>query len=172
LTFGRRLSTFKNNYGDRFISFVEGLCHLTDSPKRVLLSLPIYATIMINHGSNNIEPERIYLGVGIYMFPKTHMDSYRHSVVHERHGPELVEALKKVKKHGYELGGEKYKRVPRGFDPEHPNADLLLQKGFHVGHSETLPAKVHSAELIDFCFGHYKKQAPIHHWLVAMTERI
>ena len=28
-------------------------------------------------------------------------------------------------KGGYQLSGEHYKRVPRGYDPEHPHAELL-----------------------------------------------
>jgi uncharacterized protein (DUF2461 family) len=120
----------------------------------------------------HVEPGRIYLGVGIYMFPKTHLDVYRESVFHERHGTELVAAVNAIKEEGYEVHGEKYKRVPRGYDPEHPNAELLLQKGFHAGHAEPVTALVHSPQLLDFCFEHYRKLLPIHTWLVAMTERI
>jgi uncharacterized protein (TIGR02453 family) len=120
----------------------------------------------------HIEPDRIYLGVGIYMFPKPHLEAYRKSVVHERHGAELVQTLQAMETFGYEIGASKSKRVPRGFDPEHENAGLLLYKGLHAGFSEQLPPVLYRPELVDFCFEHYGRLAPLHNWLVAMTERL
>jgi len=119
----------------------------------------------------HLEPPNLMLGIGLYMFPKTLIEEYRQSVVHPVHGDALQAALKHLDKKGYGIGGEHYKRVPRGFDPDHPNADLLLHNGLWTGVEMRLPPELHSKKLIHLAFKHYKAMLPLHQWLVAMTER-
>lgn len=116
----------------------------------------------------HLEPPKVMLGVGLYEFTPEMLDGYRTACVHPKHGPALAKIVKQLRQQGYHVGEKFYKKVPRGFDPEHPNAEMLLHNGLHATVEAKIPAAFHGAKLIDFCFAHYKKMTPLHKWLVAV----
>ena len=121
----------------------------------------------------HLAPPNLMLGAGFYCFPKPILEAYRQSVVHLKYGPSLKRALTQVSKRGaYNIGGVHYKRVPRGYDPEHKNAGLLLHNGLHLGKETKIPKEFYSRKLLDYCFTRYKDMAPVHKWLVGLTERL
>ena len=118
----------------------------------------------------HVEPPKLLLGVGYYMFSGHLLERYRRAVVHPKFGQDLAHIIKKIKKMGvYELGGKHYKRIPAGFDPSHPNAELLLHNGLHAGWEGDIPKEFFAAELVDFVFEKFRAAAPLHRWLVAIT---
>jgi len=120
----------------------------------------------------HLEPTHLMLGAGIYLFPKDLLEAYRQAVVHPRQGPALTLALDKLMKHkGCFLGGSHYKKTPPGFDPAHPNAEYLLYNGLYAGVELQIPAQLHTPDLADFCFDHFKKMLPLHQWLLALTRQ-
>jgi uncharacterized protein (TIGR02453 family) len=120
----------------------------------------------------HLEPAILLLGVGLYMFPKSLFDTYRNSVVHPRQGKDLADIVAKIqRKKGYQIGGKHYKRVPAGFDPAHPNADLLLHNGIHVGVESSIPEEFYTKKLVDYCWKKFQPLLPLHSWLVAMILR-
>lgn len=119
----------------------------------------------------HLEPQMLMLGAGLYRFPKELLETYRQAVVHPKLGPELVLAVKKVEEASYEVGGQHYKRTPRGFDPDHKNAKWLLNDGLFVGKEMKVPQLIHSEKLLDFCFEHFKKMAPLHKWLLNVINQ-
>jgi len=120
----------------------------------------------------HMEQSILMMGVGIYMFPKYLFDTYRNSVVHDKFGEELTDIVAKIeKKKGYQIGGKHYKRLPAGFDPSHPNAELLLFNGFHAGFETSIPEEFYSKKLVDYCWKKFQPLFPLHSWLVAMTRR-
>lgn len=120
----------------------------------------------------HLEPPNILLAGGIYMIPKYLFDAYRNSVVHSKYGKELGEIIGQVsKKKGYKLGGRQYKRIPSGYDPSHPNAQLLLHTGLHVGYEALIPEELYSKKLVTYCFEKFQSIYPLHRWLVALTKR-
>jgi uncharacterized protein (TIGR02453 family) len=120
----------------------------------------------------HLDPPHLLTGVGVYMFPKELLQAYRESVVHPQHGPALVKAIAAVGKHGLEVGGKHYKRVPRDFDPNHKYAELLKHNGLVIGIEEKIPAIFHKPEFIDFQFDRFKKMLPLHKWLLELTRRM
>ncbi len=119
----------------------------------------------------HIEPGLCILGTGIYRFTGELLERYRERVTDRRHGPALRKAVDEALASGpYTLGGEHYKRVPRGYDPEHPNARLLLHNGFWVGLETSLPEEMFTPAFPDWCFGHCVNLLPVHRWLREMTE--
>ena len=116
--------------------------------------------------------EGLFLGVGMYVFPKTMLGAYRESVVDPKHGSTLAKAISQVTAKGkYELGGKQYKKVPRGYDPAHKNAELLLHGGLFTMFESGAASEVHSAKLVDYCFSKFRDMEPVHRWLAAMTKR-
>ncbi|MBA4393406.1 MAG: TIGR02453 family protein, partial [Desulfobacca sp.] len=120
----------------------------------------------------HLEATRLMLGVGLYAFPKDLLESYRQSVVHPLHGPALNKAIAAVKKYkDYFIGEPHFKKIPRGYDTQHPNAAYLLFDGLYAGVEMSVPPELFSEQLVDLCFEHYKKMLPLHRWLLALTER-
>lgn len=120
-----------------------------------------------------IEPDGVSLYAGIYVFPKALLIAYREAVVDEELGPELEAAMAAVRKAGgYTLGGEHYKRVPRGYDADHPRADLLRYNGLWAHTADTMdPALITTARLLEACLEHCRNMAPLHRWLVKVQQR-
>ena len=119
----------------------------------------------------HLEPPRLMLGVGIHCLPKQFLAPFRDSIAHKRHGPALVKAIDQVKEAGYALGGEHYKRVPRGFDPDHPRAEFLKYNGLWAALETKVPPEFYTPELADWCLPHFQAMLPIHKWLLAFTKR-
>jgi hypothetical protein len=101
------------------------------------------------------------------------MEAYRKAVVDPKYGLALIKAVETITQNSaYHLGGEKYKRVPRGYDPGHPLAGWLLYKGLYLYFESGHPVELFSASFADFCFGKFKDMSPLHHWMRELTERV
>ena len=121
----------------------------------------------------HIEPPKLLLAAGFHEFPKPVLGVYRDSVVHPAHGPALAQAVEQVTLSGaYDIGEPHYKRVPRGYDPDHVYADLLRYRGLGVTIESTIPEEFFAPEFIDYCFKWYRGMFPIHSWLLDMMERV
>jgi len=108
----------------------------------------------------------IFIAGGLYIFPNDLLKPYRDSVVDPKKGPELKRIIKKITKNpSYKVGDTHYKRVPRGYDPEHPNAGLLLYNGIHAYCEAPLPGEIYSSEFIEYCYRIFCDFAPLHYWV-------
>ena len=110
---------------------------------------------------------------GMHVFPKALLPAYRDAIVDDTLGAELSGAMDAVRCAGdYEVGGEHYKRVPRGYDPEHGRADLLRYDGLYAISPTIEPALLTKPELVDACFEHCRNMAPIQQWLAKVSQRM
>ena len=108
---------------------------------------------------------------GLHMFTKPVLASYRDAVIDDKLGKELDKVLKSLKKAGdYEIGGDQYKRVPRGYDASHKRATWLKYKGLHVLSPKMEPKVLTKPKLVDICFEHCKAMFPLHEWLVKVDK--
>jgi uncharacterized protein (TIGR02453 family) len=117
----------------------------------------------------HLEPPGLMLGAGVYMFPRHKLGLFRRVAVDPEYGDELSGIIKDIKRRkGYDVSGEFYKRIPAGFDPEHPNAGLLLHNGLYAGFESPIPKSFYSKKLVDDCFEKFNFMAPLHRWLVSL----
>lgn len=116
-----------------------------------------------------IEAGGVGLMAGIFKFPPDMLTMYREAVIGKQQGTELAEIVANLRQEGiYQVNGEHYKRVPAGLDPNHPRADLLRYDGLYV-YSPSIPAAdILTPALVDICYAHYQKMAPIQRWLATM----
>jgi uncharacterized protein (TIGR02453 family) len=119
----------------------------------------------------SLDAYHLLLGVGIHSFSGPLLKAYRDAVVDPELGPALAEVIATSVENGYRLGEKHYKRVPQGYDPAHPRAELLQYGGMTAGMEETVPAAVYSAELVDRCFKVYQDLAPIVDWFLRMKVK-
>ena len=80
-----------------------------------------------------LSPEGLYVGGGYYGMAKDQITKFRAAVADEKTGPKLVTLIAEVEKASYEINGEQLKRVPPGFDKEHPRGRFLKHKGLYLG---------------------------------------
>jgi len=118
----------------------------------------------------HLEPTRFMLAAGAYTLSKPDLEAFRKAVVHRTRGPALAKAIEKVTGRGYGIGGAHYKRVPRGFDPEHPNAQYLRHNGLYAYTEGKLPKELYSKELVALCLKAYRDMYPIHEWIVESVK--
>lgn len=119
----------------------------------------------------HMEPPSLFLGVGIYIFPKRLQEEYRKSVVHPIHGPALVKVIEEVSRKGYKIGEKRYKRIPKGYEPDHEYAELLLYGGLDASIEMLVPDEFYKPDIVDYCFERFKDMSPLHRWLLEMTAR-
>ena len=114
-----------------------------------------------------ITAKAVFIGSGTYLFDKSALSKYREAVAHEGRGAELAKLLTKARRAGYDVGGEHYKRVPRGFDPEHERADLLRFNGLYIHKDAGLPKELATPAFTKFCSAQFAKGGPVADWLDA-----
>jgi uncharacterized protein (TIGR02453 family) len=118
-----------------------------------------------------LEATGMGLMVGIFKFPPAMLTAYRDAVVDEKAGGELKKVLDTIREAGqYEIGGAHYKRVPTGYDPKHERADLLRYDGLYAFSPRIQINETQSPALVDICYTHFRKMAPLYHWLVKNTS--
>jgi uncharacterized protein (TIGR02453 family) len=107
-----------------------------------------------------------YSGAGTYFFDAAQLVRWRKLVAANRTGAEIEKLIGKLRKAGYAVGGhDDYKRVPKGFDPEHPRADLLRMRGLTAGYPDIPRGMLHDAKLVDWLARHGRATAPLVKWL-------
>lgn len=116
-----------------------------------------------------LTPKALMLGTGVLGFEPPLLAKYRKAAGAPKSGAALVKAAAAVAKKGLQVGGEHYKRVPKGFDPEHPRAKWLRHDGLYAAFEGKVPRETKSADLVDYCVERYRATLPIHQWLVKLT---
>lgn len=112
----------------------------------------------------NLTPKSVMLAVGLYMADPKTLERYREAVLDDRRGAALDRMVTAFERKGYKLEGPTKKRVPRGFDPEHPRARYLKHDGIYAWTETPLPR----GDFARHCFAHYRTLTPLQEWLVEL----
>ncbi len=107
---------------------------------------------------------------GMWRFEKGTLGAYRQAVDDPSKGDELATILDNLRTAGYEVGGDAYKRVPRGFDPDHPHAALLKHSAVHAGVQKVDPTLVTSPAFLPAAFEHCTNLYPMVEWISKNTS--
>jgi uncharacterized protein (TIGR02453 family) len=109
--------------------------------------------------------EEEFAGVGCYQFDAARTARWRRAAVGAPGGA-LLRIIAGLRRKGYEPGGyEHYVRVPKGFAPDHPRAELLKYKGL-ICRFPVIPAGLlRRPELARWLLGHARATAPLVIWL-------
>lgn len=152
--FSKDKSPYKTNLG---IVFWEGAGKKTEVPSFYF----------------HMDAESAMLYAGLYQFPKPFLTAYREAVADDKFGAELSSILDDIKNAGdYEVSGEHYKKVPRGYTADHPRADLLRHNGLGARSPLLDRATVTSPELVAVCFQYAQVMSPLQQWLVRVNDRL
>lgn len=80
-----------------------------------------------------LETDRIILGAGAFQFGKQDLITWRNRVAGPD-GERLATLIDDLRQNGARLSDPSLKRVPSGFDEDHPREALLRCKGFSIWH--------------------------------------
>jgi uncharacterized protein (DUF2461 family) len=101
---------------------------------------------------------------------KESLERFRKAVADEKRGKELVKILAALGKKGFVASAhERSKRVPKGFPPDHPRAELLTYKGLFVRFPAVPKAMLTSPKLVTWLASACKASAPLVEWLAVAT---
>lgn len=107
----------------------------------------------------------VRVGAGFYQASGEALASYREAVA-SRRGPALQRLLGDLVADGWEVGGERLKTAPRGYDATHPRIDLLRHKSLTVGKDYGFDEAIHTPALLDRVRADWQETRPLVTWLV------
>ncbi len=113
-----------------------------------------------------LDKSKIMFGVGMHIFPREMLNPYRDAVTDPEMGRELNKIITKISKNtDYKFGWTKYKKIPKGYDPDHSNKDYLLFGGIGFMYEEKNPMALFDKNFIGYSFKIFNDLSPIHKWL-------
>ncbi len=107
-----------------------------------------------------LSPEKLSLGCGVFQFDKSALDDFRDAMAGPL-GAELIRTAAEMGERGYRIGEPELKRVPSGFDKDHPHEEVLRRKGFAVWMDAETTAFVLKSNLTDRTAAEFAKLMPV-----------
>ncbi|MGH3363777.1 MAG: DUF2461 domain-containing protein, partial [Nocardioidaceae bacterium] len=107
----------------------------------------------------------VRVGVGYYETSGPLLARIRSAIAEERRGAELAGILRKLQDSGWELGGDRLKTTPRGYDADHPRIELLRHKSMSLGKSYGFEPFIHTPELLDRVREDWREASPFVDWV-------
>jgi uncharacterized protein (TIGR02453 family) len=107
----------------------------------------------------------VRVGVGYYEASGPRLASIREAIVEQRRGAELEDILATMTSAGWELGGDRLKTAPRGYDADHPRIELLRHKSMTLGKAYGFEPIIHTPELVDQVRADSRAATPFVEWV-------
>jgi uncharacterized protein (TIGR02453 family) len=107
----------------------------------------------------------VRVGVGYYEASGPRLASIREAIVEQRRGAELEDILATMTSAGWELGGDRLKTAPRGYDADHPRIELLRHKSMTLGKAYGFEPIIHTPELVDQVRADWRAATPFVEWV-------
>ncbi|MCB9680827.1 MAG: DUF2461 domain-containing protein [Alphaproteobacteria bacterium] len=118
-----------------------------------------------------LEADRsLRVGGGRWMFDKPELQAWRDAVASPE-GERLGHLVGALEAGGWTVGGEQLARPPKPFPVDHPRADLLRRKGFHVVLPLSLGADLGSPAVVDHVVRAFQSASPVLAWMDAALGR-
>ncbi|UDY23232.1 DUF2461 domain-containing protein [Nocardioides sp. Kera G14] len=112
-----------------------------------------------------VSPRGVRTGGGCYWFEPPRLAAFREAIDHDRFGPDLEKLLKTAVRKGYEVGGDRLKTKPRGYDADHPRIELLKHKSLTLGRMIGFEPVIHTGELLDLVRKDWRAIRPVTDWI-------
>jgi uncharacterized protein (TIGR02453 family) len=109
-------------------------------------------------------------GAGFYHADATDLGRIRASIADGASGKQLQRILAKLEKSGFEVGGDRLKTAPRGYDADHPRIELLRHRSLTVGKDYGFEPIIHTPGLLDAVRADWTAARPLVEWVSARLE--
>jgi uncharacterized protein (TIGR02453 family) len=111
----------------------------------------------------------VRIGAGFYEASADRLARIRAAIDDERRGNELAKLLADLQAEGWELGGDKLKTTPRGYDATHPRIELLRHKSISLGKSYGFEPIIHTPALQEEIRHAWRATTPLLDWVTTNT---
>jgi len=91
----------------------------------------------------------VRVSAGFYDASSTRLARIREAIDDPRRGTDLERILEKLQADGWEVGGDRLKTAPRGYDVRHPRIELLRHRSLFVSKSYGFDPVIHTPKLLD-----------------------
>lgn len=109
----------------------------------------------------------VLVGAGFYDASPESLGRFRSSIDDGVRGRLLERILERLVNEGWEIGGERVKTSPRGYDADHPRIALLRHKTLSVSTSYGFEPVVHTPDLRDRVRADWRALRPLVEWVSA-----
>ena len=122
-----------------------------------------------------VSAEGLMVAGGVWRLESDQVERYRRAVADGVQGPRLVEQVRLLTGAGYEIGGDRLVRAPRGFDVEDDErGDLLRHRSLHALRRWEPADWLHTRQALDRVRTAWRDFVPLNRWLadnVALTTK-
>jgi uncharacterized protein (TIGR02453 family) len=115
-------------------------------------------------GYLSLDARGFTVATGRYMMSPEEIARFRKKVAADASGTQLAGIVAKLKKSGYDIGGEELKRVPPPWPQEHPRAELLRRKSLYVWKNYGLQPWLGSASARRYVVKMWTDAQPLNDW--------
>lgn len=107
----------------------------------------------------------VRVGAGFYEASAPRLAAIRAAIDHERTGSALEAIVDDVRSDGWEVGGDRLKTSPRGYDADHPRIELLRHKSLTVGKDYGFGDEIQEPGLTDRVRKDWRRAKSLLTWL-------
>ncbi len=111
-----------------------------------------------------LRPDKLFIGAGVFSFDKGQLEAFRKTVAGTV-GAQLADIIEPLQGQGARLNDPPLKRVPKGFDADHPRAELLKRKGLALWVDLPDPNIMMRPEGVEVCFEQFDRLRPLTDWM-------
>ncbi|MGY2701368.1 uncharacterized protein (DUF2461 family) [Nocardioides sp. HB32] len=112
-----------------------------------------------------MSPRGVRTGAGFYEASGPRLAAFRQAVAHDRFGRGLERVLATLENQGFEIGGDRLKTSPRGYDADHPRIELLRHRSLTAGHPLGFEPVIHTPELLELVRADWQRLRPLVDWV-------
>ncbi|MFJ4227521.1 DUF2461 domain-containing protein [Paenarthrobacter nicotinovorans] len=112
-----------------------------------------------------ISADGLLIGGGYHSHTPAQLARFRAAVDAPESGQELQKIIDAVAEAGFAIEGEKLKTIPRGFDKDHPRAELLKHKSLSAGVEVGQPEWLSTAAAKDEIAARWEVLRPLVQWV-------
>jgi len=126
------------------------------------------AYVSSNSGSGwyvQLSSAGVFVGVGYYGPSPEALANIRAAIDDERRGSAFEKLVNGLVKKGWQLGGEKLKTSPKGYDADHPRIELLRHKSLTLGKSYGFEPVIHTPKLLTKVRTDWRAARPFVEWV-------
>ncbi len=108
-----------------------------------------------------LSPERLTVGCGVFRYDKDNLPGFRAAMASAQ-GAALMALAARLSRQGLRISEPDLKRIPPGFDKDHPHADALRRKGFSGWRDLDTPARATQPGFVQEVMREMQALLPIH----------
>ncbi|WP_454162057.1 DUF2461 domain-containing protein [Gordonia iterans] len=105
------------------------------------------------------------VGGGFYDATAERLAAIRTAIDHPKRGAELEKILARLTDAGWEIGGNRLKTAPRGWDKDHPRIELLRYKSITAMRGYGFDAVIHTPALAEKIRADWREVTPLIDWV-------